>query len=81
MVMKDKLVKTNHKANYYLMRNISLVILAIASISFVIAVPTYIASSAKKRATAIAEENTSEKLEQEEKDGETEYEEYDDQTL
>jgi len=81
MVMKDKLVKTNHKANYYLMRNLSLILLAIASVGFVIAVPTYIASSAKKRATAIAEENVEEKLEEEDKEGEQDYEQYDDQAL
>lgn len=61
MVMKDKLVKTNHKGPYYVMKQISIIFLAIASAAFIIAIPTYIIQNSKKQKTPmIAEENSSE---------------------
>ena len=60
MVMKDKLVKTNHKASYYFMKKISIIALAVFSGAFVIAVPTYIISKSAKNKMSLAEENTSE---------------------
>ncbi|MCD8203736.1 MAG: hypothetical protein LUB56_01245 [Coprobacillus sp.] len=39
--MKDKLVKTHHKAAYYRSRRISLVCLIAVSASIMISVPTY----------------------------------------
>ena len=60
MVMKDKLVKTNHKASYYMMKKLSVILLAVVSAAFVIAVPTYIVSNANKNKLSLAEENTEE---------------------
>ena len=60
MVMKDKLVKTNHKASYYFMKKISIIALAVFIGAFVIAVPTYIISKSTKNKMSLAEENTSE---------------------
>lgn len=77
MVMKDKLVKTNHKATYYLMKKISIVLLAVVSGAFIIAVPTYIISNSQKKTIGLAEENSSEVVEQEETSGEDlDYEAY-----
>ena len=42
MVMKDKLVKFNHKGAYYRMRKLGIVFLALISIGTIVAVPTYI---------------------------------------
>ena len=42
MVMKDKLVKFNHKGMYYRFRKLGIVFLALISIGTVVAVPTYI---------------------------------------
>ena len=42
MVMKDKLVKFNHKGLYYRFRKLGIVFLAFISIGAVVAVPTYI---------------------------------------
>ena len=42
MVMKDKLVKFNHKGMYYRFRKLGIVLLAVISIGTVVAVPTYI---------------------------------------
>ena len=50
--MKDKLVKTNHKASYYFMKKISIIGLAVVSGAFVIAVPTYIIQNSRKNTTA-----------------------------
>ena len=60
MVMKDKLVKTNHKASYYFMKKASVVALAVVCGAFVIAVPTYIIQNSAKNTTALAEENKEE---------------------
>lgn len=57
MVMKDKLVKTNHKASYYFMKKASVVALAVVCGAFAIAVPTYIIQNSLKNTTALAEEN------------------------
>ena len=42
MVMKDKLVKFNHKAMYYRFRKLGIALLAVVSVGTVVAVPTYI---------------------------------------
>ena len=42
MVMKDKLVKYNHKRMYYAMRKVGFTLLAVVSIGTIVAVPTYI---------------------------------------
>ncbi len=42
MVMKDKLVKFNHRGMYYRFRKLGIVLLAVISIGTVVAVPTYI---------------------------------------
>ena len=42
MVMKDKLVKFNHKGMYYKFRKLGFVLLAVISIGTIVAVPTYI---------------------------------------
>lgn len=78
MVMKDKLVKTNHKGSYYLMKKIFIGLIAVVSGAFVIAVPTYIIHNSKKNAMGLAEEKTTEVSEQEESSEGVEYEEYDD---
>ena len=60
MVMKDKLVKTNHKASYYFMKKISVIALAVVAGAFAIAVPTYIVQTSLNNKTALAEENKEE---------------------
>ena len=60
MVMKDKLVKTNHKASYYFMKKISVIALAVVAGAFAIAVPTYIVPNSLNNKTALAEENKAE---------------------
>lgn len=60
MVMKDKLVKTNHKASYYLMKKVSVIALAVVAGAFAIAVPTYIVQNSLNNKTALAEENKEE---------------------
>ena len=42
MVMKDKLVKFNHKGMYYKFRKLGIVFLALISVGTIVAVPTYI---------------------------------------
>ena len=42
MVMKDKLVKFNHKGMYYRFRKLGIVFLALISVGTIVAVPTYI---------------------------------------
>ena len=78
MVMKDKLVKTNHKGTYYLMKKISIGLIAVVSAAFVIAVPTYIIHNSKKNTMGLAEEKTSEVVESENSGEEVNYENYDD---
>lgn len=60
MVMKDKLVKTNHKASYYFMKKVSVIALAVVAGAFTIAVPTYIVQNSLNNKTALAEENKEE---------------------
>lgn len=79
MVMKDKLVKTNHKGPYYTMKRLSIAFLVIASVSFVIAIPTYIISTSNKKNTMIhAEENSSEVLNENNSEESLSYESYND---
>ena len=42
MVMKDKLVKYNHKGMYYKLRKLGFVFLVAVSIGTIVAVPTYL---------------------------------------
>ena len=42
MVMKDKLVKFNHRGMYYKFRKLGIVLLAFISVGTIVAVPTYI---------------------------------------
>ena len=74
MVMKDKLEKTNHKGAYYAFKRFSFILLAVTCITFAIAIPTYIASQAKKRSIGIAQETSSEVIEEEEVEENSEYE-------
>ena len=78
MVMKDKLEKTNHKGIYYAFRRFSLSLLAVASVAFVIAIPTYIINQAKKKNIGIAQETSSEVIEEVEEGESSEYESYND---
>lgn len=78
MVMKDKLVKTNHTSTYYLAKKISIALLAVFTLAFIIAVPTYIASKSNKKTTALAEENNSEVVEDNNSGEEVDYDEYND---
>ena len=80
MVMKDKLVKTNHKGGYYVMKKLCIASIAIASAAFVIAVPTYIVQSSNAKKTIIlAEEKSSEVVEENNSGESLEYEEYNNQ--
>ena len=64
MVMKDKLVKFNHKGMYYKFRKLGIVFLAVISIGTIVAVPTYItfreitnqAQHAEEQQTSLFEE-------------------------
>ena len=59
MVMKDKLVKTHHKAIYYTARKMALVIVAAMSFVCAVFIPTYIVATAHKSNAPIhAEENS-----------------------
>ena len=78
MVMKDKLVKTNHTSTYYLAKKISIALLAVFTLAFIIAVPTYIASQSNKKSTALAEEEKTEVIEENNSGEEVDYEQYDD---
>ena len=78
MVMKDKLVKTNHKGSYYLMKKIFIGLIAVVSGAFVIAVPTYIIHNSKNNTMGLAEEKNTEVSEQEDSSEGVEYEEYND---
>ena len=65
MVMKDKLVKFNHKGMYYRFRKLGIVLLAVISIGTIVAVPTYItfreitnhAQHAEEEKTPLLDEN------------------------
>lgn len=76
--MKDKLEKTNHKGSYYTMKKVSVGLLVLASLTFVIAIPTYIYQISKRSKEAIlAQENSSEILDSESEEV-IEYESYND---
>ena len=79
MVMKDKLVKTNHKGSYYLIKKVSIAFFALACFSFAIAVPTYIVqkSNAEKQ-RGLAEEEKEVVSVSEDSESSEEYESYDD---
>ena len=81
MVIKDKLVKTNHKGGYYLFKKLSVALFALACFAFAISIPTYIIqnSKAKKERGLAQEEVVSETSANEESESsEQEYESYDD---
>lgn len=80
MVMKDKLVKTNHKGSYYLIKKMSIALLVVSSVIFAVAIPTYIISMSKKKNIGIAQETSSEIVEEEENSSKEniEYESYND---
>ena len=64
MVMKDKLVKFNHKGMYYRFRKLGIVFLALISIGTVVAVPTYITFREMSNQAQHAEEEQSSLLEE-----------------
>ena len=78
MVMKDKLVKTNHKGSYYAMKRASIILLAIASATFFIAVPTYIVQTTKNKSTINLAEEKSSEIENENSEEIVSYESYND---
>lgn len=78
MVMKDKLEKTNHKGSYYAMKKVSILLLAIASAAFIIAIPTYIIQSSRKGNTRILAEEKSSEIIEENTEESFSYETYDD---
>ena len=59
MVMKDKLVKFNHKGMYYRFRKLGIVFLALISIGTIVAVPTYITFREMNNQAQHAEEEPS----------------------
>ena len=68
MVMKDKLVKFNHKGMYYKMRKLGIVFLALISVGTIVAVPTYITFREMTNQAQIAEEEQPELLEEDDID-------------
>lgn len=58
-MMKDKLVKYNHKGGYYRLRKFFLASLLLASISTAVVVPTYVSVSAKEDAEAQQQNSSS----------------------
>ena len=67
MVMKDKLVKTNHKAFYYFMKKVGFFFMAVGTIAPLVAIPTYINFKLNEnRQPNIAEEIVEEENNQEE---------------
>ena len=66
MVMKDKLVKFNHKGMYYRFRKLGIVFLAVISIGTIVAVPTYIAFREMNNQAQHAEEEQPDLLEEDE---------------
>ena len=78
MIMKDKLVKTNHKGSYYLMKKVLIAFASVLTFAFVIAVPTYIIQNSRKKTNALAEEKSSEVIEENNSEENSEYESYSD---
>ena len=68
MVMKDKLVKFNHKGMYYRMRKLGIVFLALISIGTIVAVPTYITFREMTQQAQHAEEEQPDLLQEEDVD-------------
>ena len=68
MVMKDKLVKFNHKGMYYKFRKLGIVFLAVISIGTIVAVPTYITFREITNQAQHAEEERSSLFEEEDID-------------
>ena len=66
MVMKDKLVKFNHKGVYYRFRKLGIVLLALISIGTIVAVPTYITFREINQQAQYAEEEQDSLLEEDE---------------
>ena len=66
MVMKDKLVKFNHKGMYYRFRKLGIVFLALISIGTIVAVPTYITFREMNNQAQHAEEEEPSLLEEDE---------------
>ena len=64
MVMKDKLVKFNHKGMYYKFRKLGIVFLALISVGTIVAVPTYITFREITNQAQHAEEEQPELLEE-----------------
>lgn len=50
MIMKDKLIKTNHRANFYLFRKVILFTLVMAVLAITATVTTYISLSSSLKA-------------------------------
>ena len=68
MVMKDKLVKFNHKGMYYRFRKLGIVFLALISIGTIVAVPTYITFREMTNQAQHAEEEQTSLFEEEDID-------------
>ena len=68
MVMKDKLVKFNHKGMYYRFRKLGIVFLALISIGTIVAVPTYITFREMNNQAQHAEEEQTSLFEEEDID-------------
>ena len=66
MVMKDRLVKFNHKGIYYRFRKLGIVLLAVISIGTIVAVPTYITFREISNQAQHAEEEQPDLLEEDE---------------
>ena len=64
MVMKDKLVKFNHKGMYYRFRKLGIVLLAVISVGTIVAVPTYITFREMNNQAQHAEEESDSLLEE-----------------
>ena len=69
MLMKDKLVKTNHKGMYYTVRKATVVLTAVFGLGFTVAVPTYILNTSAHKNAALASD-TSDQNSDTENDGE-----------
>ena len=65
MVMKDKLVKFNHKGMYYRFRKLGFILLAVISVGTIVAVPTYITMRETINQAQHAEEENTPLLEEE----------------
>ncbi len=63
MIMKDKLVKFNHKGMYYRFRKLGIVFLAVISLGTIVAVPTYITFREMNNQAQHAEEEQDDLLE------------------